>query len=181
MEMAIQLAAEGGGKRRYRTVEERRRIVEGIHPGNHAVAWMDTVGKLHAQTAARRSCTGQFNGQQLLGCSRRSARAIPGTIIIQRVQCDTARTAKCLSLQSTLLKILYQALHFRLAPTTSLNNRSRIPHASTSTCNRTCEKCGFPRTDTLEQTPEAAYENLFTEFQTQFPNSFTRKPRGTSR
>lgn len=46
------------------------------------------------------------------------------------------------------VQILYQALRLRLAPTMSLNNRSRISHASTSTCNQIGEKSGFARMDT---------------------------------
>ena len=85
-----------------------------------------------------------------MGCSCCAARAIPGTIIIQRVKSDTARNAKCLPVQSTLFKIPYQALRLRLAPTTLLINSSRIAHALTSTCNQIREKSGFARMDTFD-------------------------------
>ena len=85
----------------------------------------------------------QIDGEQLLDCSRCSPRAAPGTIIVQRVKCHTARTRECLAAQTALLKIPHQDLCFRSAPTMPLNNRSRILHAFTSTCNRIDEKSGF--------------------------------------
>lgn len=110
------------------------------------------VGKFHSQTAAHRGRADQIDRHQILSYGCCAALAIPGTIIIQRVKSDTARIAKCLSMQSTLFKILYQALRLRLAPTMSLNNRSRISHASTSTCNQIGEKSGFARMDTFHRT-----------------------------
>ncbi len=108
------------------------------------------VGKFHAQTAASRRRADQIDWQQLLACTHPSTPAMSGTIIIQRVKSDTARTAKCLAAQTALLKIPHQALCFRLAPTTSLRNPSYIAHDSTSTCIRACEKSGFARMDTLD-------------------------------
>lgn len=66
-------------------------------------------------------------------------------IIIQRVNRHATRIAKRLPLQPPLFKIPYRAFPFCPAPTRSRNNRSRIPHASTSTCNQACEKSGIAR------------------------------------
>ncbi|MGC8550549.1 MAG: transposase, partial [Acidobacteriaceae bacterium] len=60
--------------------------------------------------------------------------------------------AKSLPRQAALFKIPYQTLDLCPAPTKPLNNRSRISHASTSTCNRLYEKSGLARMDTVEDT-----------------------------
>lgn len=107
------------------------------------------VGKFQAQTATHRRRADQFDRQQLLGRRRYSAGPMPSTVIIQRVQRNTVSTAECLAAQTALLKIPYQACGLCLAPTTSISNRYRISHASTSSCNRLCEKSGLARMDTL--------------------------------
>ncbi len=117
-----------------------------IEPGFHNDA--PPVDKFHAQSAAHRRCADQIDRQQLLCRMRCSAGSIPSTVVIQRVQRNTVRTAKSLAAQTALLKIPYQAFGLCLAPTTSLNNRSRISHASTSSCDQVCEKSGFARMDT---------------------------------
>ncbi len=120
-----------------------------IEPGFHNDA--PPVDKFHAQSAAHRRCADQIDRQQLLCRMRCSAGSIPSTVVIQRVQRNTVRTAKSLAAQTALLKIPYQAFGLCLAPTTSLNNRSRISHASTSSCDQVCEKSGFARMDTLKR------------------------------
>src|ERR1700739_324653 len=108
------------------------------------------VGKLHTQTAACRRCSDQFYRQQLFDCSCHAACAFPVAIIVQCVKSQTTRFAKRLPPQPALFKIPYQAFRFCLAQTTSCNNLSRIPHASTSTCNHAREKSGFGRMATLD-------------------------------
>ena len=109
------------------------------------------VAKFHTQTTTHLRRADQIDRQQFLGARRCSARPIPGTIIIQRMERNTARTRECLAAQTTLLKILHQAFGLRLAPRTSFNNRYRISHASTSSCIQICEKSGFARMDTVLQ------------------------------
>jgi hypothetical protein len=72
------------------------------------------------------------------------------------VKRNTTRDAECPPSQTALLKILYQAFGLCPAPTTFLNNRSRISHDSTSTCDHTLEKSGFARMDTIDSTRIAA-------------------------
>jgi len=108
-----------------------------------------TVAKLYTQTAVCRRCIDQFNRQQLCGWCCDSASAFQISIIVQRVKSYSTRFAERLPLQPALFKIPYQAFRFCPAPTMSRNNRSRFPHASTSTCNHACEKSGFARRDTV--------------------------------
>jgi hypothetical protein len=107
-----------------------------------------SVGQFHPQPAACRHGINQFNRQQLCGWSY-SAGAYPLAIIVQRVNRHTTRFAECFPPQPALFKIPHQTFRFRLAPTTSTNNRSRITHASTSTRHQLREKSGFARMHTV--------------------------------
>jgi hypothetical protein len=122
-----------------------------------------SVGQFHPQPAACRHGINQFNRQQLCGWSY-SAGAYPLAIIVQRVNRHTTRFAECFPPQPALFKIPHQTFRFRLAPTTSTNNRSRITHASTSTRHQLREKSGFARMHTVSCLLESVLHHALQSF-----------------